>query len=200
MLAHLDHAPRYRNAITLALATGMRRGEVIGLRWESVDLNRRILTVREARYELIGKHGNKAPKGGRTRDVDLSDMAARALRFERTRQVKAQRAAGDAWQDEGFVFTDDFGRPVAPMGLSAAFRHVTEQAGLGGRYTLHALRHTAATWMLAGGTDIKTAQRLLGHSEAGILLRTYAHAIEGRGREAVGTIESTLGRGRRKSR
>ena len=82
---------------------------------------------------------------------------------------------------------------MAPLGLTAALRHVCEKAGLGNLYTLHALRHTAATWMLAAGTDIKTAQRILGHSEAGILLRTYAHAIEGRGRSAVDAIEAALG-------
>ena len=76
---------------------------------------------------------------------------------------------------------------MAPLGLTAALRHVCEKAGLGNLYTLHALRHTAATWMLAAGTDIKTAQRILGHSEAGILLRTYAHAIEA----ALGETEKT---------
>ena len=193
ILANLDHSPRYRNAIVLALATGMRRGEIMGLRWSSVDFERRTLTVRESRYEIVGKHGNKDPKSGRTREVDLSNMAIAALKDERKRQDALRKAAGDAWERQhDHVFADEHGRPAAPLGLTAAFRHVTEQAGLGGRYTLHGLRHTAATWMLAGGADVKTVQRILGHADATILLKTYAHAIEGRGKAAVDTIEAAL--------
>ena len=89
---------------------------------------------------------------------------------------------------------------MQPLGLTAAFRHVSEQAGLGSRYTLHGLRHTAATWMLAAGSDVKTVQRLLGHSEATILLRSYAHEIEGRDRKAVNTIEAALQPPRKRKR
>ena len=191
LLQHLHRSKLFGNAIQLALATGMRRGEVIGLRWSAVDIERRVLTVRESRYEIIGAHANKVPKGGRFRNIDLSNFAVAALSAQRSFQDSLRDAAGDAWQESGFVFSSELGQPVNPHGLSEAFRHVCKAAGLEG-YTLHGLRHTAATWMLAGGMDVMSVQAVLGHSEAGTLLRFYAHAMDGRGRSAVDMIEQQL--------
>jgi integrase len=197
-LAHVD-CTRYANALRLALATGLRRGEIVGLKTNCVDLQRAIAIIRESRYEVVGAQGQKQPKSGNIREVDLSKMALEALRKERSRQTKLRRNAGDVWEDTGFVFTDEFGHPLSPYSLSNAFRHVAEKAKIGKVYTLHSLRHTAATWMLAGGMDIKTVQHVLGHTEAKTTMDTYGHVVDGRTKTAVALIESRLRKTRKLS-
>jgi integrase len=183
---------RYANAIVLALATGMRRGEVAGLRWVNVDIERRIVLVRESRFEVTGLQGQKRPKSERQREIPLSSQAIEALLDERKRQKLEKKTAGKLWHDEGFVFSDSLGNPIAPISLTYAFRHISEAAGLGGQYSLHSLRHTAATWMIGDGTDIRTVQAILGHSEAGTTLRIYSHVVSGLAAEAVEKIQSRL--------
>lgn len=191
LLAHV-HRSRYGNAIQLALATGMRRGEICGLRREAIDLERGIIIVRESRYEIVGKRAQRGTKSGRTREVALSSLALDALSAERARRAALQLAAGDAWEESKHVFVTDFGNPLSPYGLSAAFRVVATAAGLPTRYTLHSLRHTAATWMLAAGMEVPAVQRVLGHSAASTTTNIYGHVLEGRAAAAVETIAARL--------
>jgi integrase len=190
-LKHLKHT-RYANALLFSLATGMRRGEVCGLRKGSLDLDRAIALVRESRYEVVGKQAQKTTKTGHVREVDLSDVAIGALTAEAARQAELRAKAGDAWADSRFVFTDDLGSPLAPYSLSNAFRHVADKAKLDRRYSLHSLRHTAATWMIASGMEIHAVQRVLGHTEASTTVNIYGHVMEGRTRKAVEAIADRL--------
>ncbi|MGB8267172.1 MAG: tyrosine-type recombinase/integrase [Candidatus Velthaea sp.] len=188
---------RYMNALILALYSGMRRGEIAGLRWSNVDLQRKVVIVTESRYEVVGEHGQKSTKSGHKREVPLAPPAVVALNAERKRQGVAKRKAGKAWNNEGFVFTNEHGMPIAPISLTYAFRHVAEKAGLTARYSLHSLRHTAATWMIAGGTDVRTVQAILGHSEAGTTLRIYSHVVAGLAEDAIARIQGRLESGKR---
>ncbi|MDE2571521.1 MAG: site-specific integrase [bacterium] len=173
-----------------------RRSGIISGRWQSVDLKRGILVVRGSRYEIVGERGQKETKSGRVREIALNALAVEALRAQRVRQAEERLLAGDAWEGSDFVFTTPEGHAVSPYGLSAGFRLVAEVAGLGDRYTLHSLRHTAATWVLAGGIDLHTVQSLLGHSAASTTLNVYGHVLAGGAVKAVETIDTGLLRGR----
>ncbi len=196
-LQHID-ITQYKNALLLALFTGMRRGEVLGLKQDCIDLHRRVALVRESRFGVIVDHhytsAQKAPKSGQIREVPLSNEAIAALRAEEDRRESMRRAAGDQWTESGFLFVDSHGRPLAPPVLSGAFARVAKKANLPARYSLHSLRHTAATWMLASGMDLTTVQAVLGHSEGHTTLKTYSHVVAGRAAKAVSTIGQQLRR------
>ena len=191
-IAHLDRT-QFRNALLFALATGMRRGEVVGLKLAAIDFARHVAIVRESRYEIVGRRDQKPTKSGRVREVALSKLALSALKAERDRTESLRTAAHDAWTESGFVFVDELGLPLAPSALSKAFNNVAKHAGLPKRYTLHSLRHTAATWMLAGGMELPAVQHVLGHTQASTTSDVYAHVMEERARAAVDKIAEHLG-------
>lgn len=186
-MTELEHT-KYGPALLFCLATGMRRGEVCGLRWDAIDMKRCIATVRASRFQVVGKVGMKAPKPGVSREVALSLPAQRALAQERSRQQKLRAIAGSAWSPTGFVFVEDDGSPIAPLALTNAFRVVAKHAGFGREFSLHSLRHTAATWALASGMEMHAVQGLLGHLDVTTTMRIYGHVLEGRVRAAFDKV------------
>jgi integrase len=181
---------RWEPLFLFALATGMRRGEVLALRQESIDLTRRIVLVAESLAEVSGDVFVKSTKTRRVREVPLSDLALEALRQNEAIRESDKAAAQEFYQDHDLVFADPLGRHIRPMAFTDAFRRAATAAGLRD-VTLHMLRHTAATWLLAGGADVKTASAILGHDPA-TLLRTYAHVITERQHAAASLIGATL--------
>lgn len=179
------------NAVLFSLATGMRRGEIAGLRQVSVDRQRGVVTVCESRYEIVGEKGQKATKSDRIREVALSSLANEILDWEAQRQVRWRAIAGELWTESGHVFTDECGRALSPYGMSAAFRLIAKKAGVSG-YTLHGLRHTFATWLLSSGSDVTTVSSLLGHSNASTTLNVYSHVIFEKQHEAVRIVDQLL--------
>jgi integrase len=179
------------NAVLFSLATGMRRGEIAGLRKPSVDRQRGILTVCESRYEIVGEKGQKRTKSDRIREVALSSLANEILDWEAGRQERWKDVAGDLWRESGHVFTDECGQALSPYGMSAAFRLIATKAGISG-YTLHGLRHTFATWLLSSGTDVTTVSSLLGHSSASTTLNVYSHVIFEKQHDAVRVVDRLL--------
>jgi integrase len=167
---------RFEVLFVLALKTGMRRGELLALRWEDVDLDKGVLqvrgTLRRTREGLtIGTPKTAASR----RRVVLSPSSVAALRGHRARQQQERQAAGDLWQDFGLVFPNTLGRPMEPRCLlSDVYRPLLKRAGLP-PVTFHALRHTAATLLLAEGEHPKVVQELLGHAQVSITLDRYSH-------------------------
>jgi len=182
------------NAALFALATGMRRGEVAGLRLSSIDLKRRVVIVRESRYEIVGLRAQKGPKTeGSEREIPLSPLALGALERERCRLQAQAKLVKELWEEHDYAFRDELGRPISPGSLSASFRVIAQAAGVRG-YTFHGLRHTFATWILTNGkTDWRTVQHLLGHSDARTTLGIYGHVVEAVSIDAVDTIGRMLG-------
>lgn len=179
------------NAVLFSLATGMRRGEIAGLRHASLDRQRGVLTVCESRYEIVGEKGQKATKTDRIREVALSSLANEILDWEALRQARWKKVAGELWIESGHVFTDECGQALSPYGMSAAFRLIAKKAGVAG-YTLHGLRHTFATWLLSSGSDVTTVSSLLGHSSASTTLNVYSHVIFEKQHEAVRIVDRLL--------
>jgi integrase len=167
---------RFEVLFVLALKTGMRRGELLALHWEDVDLDKGVLqirgTLRRTREGL--KIGTPKTAASR-RKLVLSSSSVAALRRHRARQQEERQAAGDLWQDFGLVFPNLLGRPMEPRCLlSDVYRPLLERAGLP-PVTFHTLRHTAATLLLAEGEHPKVVQELLGHAQVSITLDRYSH-------------------------
>lgn len=163
----------------LAASTGLRRGELVGLRWSDLDLQKG--TLRVARAVSRDDSGGWAPsetKSARSRrTLPLPAMARNALDRQRKRQAAARLATGTAWQDrDGYVFTDAVGRPLLPEYVSHAFGKARTRAGLPAA-TLHKLRHTAATLLLAEGVPLAVISEWLGHSGIAVTAAHYAAVV-----------------------
>jgi integrase len=178
---------------TLALTTGMRQGELLGLRWQDVDLDAGTLRVRRS---LQRQRGNGLvfvqPKTSRSRrTIVLSRRAVMALQAHRDRQVFARRLAGSAWRDQDLVFCDAFGAPLDPSYQTAIFKKAVEAAGLPA-IRFHDMRHTAATILLSRGVHVKLVSELLGHATIVLTLDTYSHLIPAMHGDAAAAMDAVF--------
>ena len=177
----------------VAVGTGLRLGELLGLRWS--DIGESALTVRRSLARAEGGGWALAePKTARSRrTVMLPAFADAALGQQRSRQAELRAIAGTAWQDRsGMIFTDAVGRPLHPSAVSHAFRAAADSLGLSG-VRLHDLRHTAATLLLGAGVPLKVVSETLGHSSIAITADVYAHVTPELRREAADAMDRTLG-------
>lgn len=166
--------------IVLAVACGLRRGEVLGLEWPDVDLNNATLTVRQAVVEVGGRFIVKAPKSETSRrTVPLPPLALEALREWREEQAKQRQSLGDQWQGGERVCTDRDGRPLSPWALDWAYRQAAERAGIRGTYRFHDLRHTYGSTLAGSGVPPHTTRELMGHSSVVTTMQLYAHVRRG---------------------
>jgi integrase len=175
--------------IVVALATGMRRGELMGVKWNDVDFEARTLIVRRTvlyyTMDSVTKYRIHEPKtaSGR-RTIHLPEFAIEALKKHRIEQIEARMQVGASWAGLDLVFCNKVGSYWYPNVLLDAFHQLTEQAGLG-HLRFHDLRHSAATILLTMGVPVKVVQEILGHSSADITYRVYAHATGGMHQEAM---------------
>ena len=158
-----------------AIVLGMRRGELLGLMWDAVDLDGNRLVVRQSLSWVNGRAVLQPPKTRTSRRViPLPDVVATALREHRKRQEDEEAAAGDTWEDSGFVFTTRRGAPMSPYTLSKYWRDLREKAGLG-TLRFHDLRHTAVSLLLALGVPPHVVREIAGHSDIKVTMTVYAH-------------------------
>jgi integrase len=193
MLAAVKGTVLYSVAV-MALATGLRRGELVGLTWEDVDLERGVLEVKRS-IEAVRGHAPrvKEPKSARgRRSISLAPSAVAELREHRVRQLelRARLGLGKPAPDAP-VFTQVYGKPWAPDDLGQRFSKVMAAAGLA-HVSLHTLRHTHASLLIREGVDILTISRRLGHSSAAITLGVYGHLVSSQDR-AADIIEKVIG-------
>jgi integrase len=172
----------YAKAIT-ALFTGIRRGELLALRWHDVDLDSpdKHLKIREAVEETRAGLRFKAPKTANgVRDVGLPDIVVEALRDYRRRKLELRLALGiGKLSDDALLFPKLDGSPQSPRTYSKEWADVAANIGL--PVTFHALRHTHASHLIdAGGIDVVKISRPLGHGSPAITLRVYAHLFRKR--------------------
>ena len=169
----------------LAASSGLRRGELAGLRWRDVDLETGRLAISQQRAKGGGAVAVGVTKGKRGRTVALDEATRRSLREHRVRQAEERLAVGAAWQDEtGLVFTHPDGTPLHPDSITKHFKRRVRDAGLPW-VKLHGLRHTHATLMLEAGVHIKVVQERLGHSSIAITGDVYSHVTPGLQDEAA---------------
>lgn len=182
---------RWQNLIAFALATGARRGEIAALRWNAIDLDARTATIRASLSDTKSGTIEKSTKSERPRVVPLSAMATDALKRESLTHEQAKRWSRRPYSDSTHVFQGPLGGHVRPYEITDGFRKVARRAGVP-LTSFHALRHTAATWMLIGGVDARTTAGVLGHSTPSTTLGIYAHVIASAQAAAVTTIEDRL--------
>ncbi len=176
----------------LALSTGMRRGELAGLSWSDLDLERGRLQVTTQRttdsdYQVV----TKEPKASSRRAVALAAHTVAALRRLSAGLARERLAVGAAWTDSGLVFVDELGRGLHPQRLTDLFQQASDAAGLP-RIRLHDLRHTSATLALVAGVHPKIVQERLGHATISMTLDTYSHVLAGMQHDAAAQVEALL--------
>jgi integrase len=156
---------------------GLRRGEAAGLRWCDLDLEDRALTVNQQRLAYGTTVTVGPPKTAASRrTVALDRTTVTVLRAHRRRQEKERAAAGQAWQDTGYVFTTTDGQPLHPDFLTRRFRALVTNSGLP-PVRLHDLRHGAASLAHSAGVDLKIVQEQVGHSSIVLTADTYTSVL-----------------------
>jgi len=201
----LDGAGRFLDAIRgdrlealyrVALALGIREGEALGLRWQDVDLDDRIVRIRvQLQYnpqtKVLELVELKSPKSRRS--INLPDFGVRALREHRTRQLEERLRVGEAWEDwqgAGLVFTSEFGAPIPARNILRKLAKLRETAGLPG-LRFHDTRHTCATLLLAQGVSEKVVMEILGHTNLQMTHR-YAHVLPPLRQGAADALDAAL--------
>jgi len=175
----------------VAVTTGMRRGELQGLKWEDLDLEAGALQVRRTLSEPKGGWIFEAPKSGKGRSIRLTRKAISALREHRKRQLEERMQKAGLWSDHGLVFPSTIGTPTSGGNLNRAFKALLKRAGLPA-VRFHDLRHTCATLLLRQGVNPKFVQELLGHADISLTLNVYSHVLPDMG-DAAGAMDAALG-------
>jgi integrase len=183
---------RMEALLRLLLATGLRRGEALGIKWPDIDLDAGKLSVRRTLVAVgyrIEWSTPKTKRSNRTVDLDVGTIAA--LRRHRARQLEERMAWGEAWQYGDLVFTREDGSPMHPQSLSAAFERAVKSGGLP-MIRLHDLRHSSAVMALGAGIPTKVVSERLGHSSTAITTDIYQHVTETMQRDAADRIGEVL--------
>lgn len=178
---------KYGYAIILLLYTGMRVGEMLGLKWDAIDFDKKTLTVKRTvkqvknrdenisgSYKMIEQKTTKTKSGMRI--IPLSAMAVEALKY--FKEINSNHV---------YVVSSDINRPLSPRNLDRTFRSILKNAGITNIHGVHSLRHTFASMLFRKGVDVKTVSELLGHADTGVTYNIYIHLIQ---EQKVKAIES----------
>ena len=200
-------------AYFLVLNTGLRRGELLGLRWQDIDLKNGYISINQSLVRAGGKLTFQEPKTKLSkRTVGISREVIEALKFHRKRQQDEMADADKSWVNNGLVFCNEIGQPLCPRGFTRHFtrminRHnkkVEEEGNAKGlseaaikkgkipEINFHALRHTFATLCLQQGTDPRTIQEALGHHKVAFTLDVYSGVTDRMKQDATEKIGSLL--------
>jgi len=183
---------RLHVAVVLAATTGMRRGEILALRWEDVDLRQGRLSVRQALEKTREGIRFKPPKTAKgRRSITLAALAVEAIKRWRAQQAQEKLLLGPAYRDHGLVVCLSDGRPYDPQEFSKRFAKIARKAGLPG-IGFHALRHGHASQLLRAGVHPKVVSERLGHATVSITLDIYSHLLPGLQEEAAQRIDALL--------
>lgn len=195
------HGHKWEALFTLALATGMRRGELIGLKWQDINFKTGMLQVVRVLMRVPTKMPERKhvyveaePKTKESRrSVLVAPFALEALKAHRVRQLEAKLKAGSSWQEHDYVFCTLHGTHLNPNHIVDEFKKLLNQAGLP-NIRFHDLRHSAASLLLSLGVHPKVVQELLGHTQISITMDVYSHLLPGMRKDAMSKLDEALKR------
>ena len=193
ILKALESEPWHiRAVIEVALFTGCRRGEIVGLKWADIDFENQRLSVKRSIYKLSdGKAREKEPKSKCSiRTISIPERLCKTLTEYRLQQNRHIAYLGDGWRNLDYVFTEEDGYVMNPHTPTKQFDHFLKRHGIR-HLKFHGLRHTSATMLLANGCDIKTVSSRLGHADI-TTTNIYVHALESTDRMAAQTFDNFL--------
>lgn len=184
----------------IAFTLGLRPGEVIALRWDiDVDFESKTITVQGQLAEAGGIHYSPATKTEDIRVLPMGDSIYAALKDHREDQKLEKQEAGDSWKQllhnenvVDLVFRGVDGRAISPRQDAKYWDKLVLESGIQGSVKRYVSRHTAASYLLADGTDAVTTASILGHSSPKMTLDVYAHAVPGTEKEAIKGLDARL--------
>jgi integrase len=181
---------RYSAAYVVALTLGLRQGEIVGLRWQDVDLSRGEVRIVQARDRRTGTFG--PPKSQQSRRVlALPEMTAVALGDHAQRQEKEAEVMGEGWNPHDLVFVTQVGTPVDGANLGHYFQRHVARLKLR-RIRFHDLRHSCASLLLAQGVSLREIMEQLGHSQIALTANTYTHILPAMRRNVATQMDAAL--------
>lgn len=168
---------RFEAAYLIAGTYGLRRGEVLGIRWQDIDTENRELRIRQ-QVQRVGGRDQVVPLKTRKsrRTLPLTTDVEAALERRTQRQAQERAFAGDDWQESGLVFTSTKGTPLNPQNFYTRYQGILGEAGLEG-HTFHDLRHSAATLLARRGVPPRVAMEILGHADISTTMNIYTHIM-----------------------
>ncbi|MET7686032.1 site-specific integrase [Streptomyces sp. NPDC005423] len=184
---------RLQPLFELALHTGLRKGELLGLRWEDLNLTGGTASIRRTlqRTNSSGLTALRTKTQSSERRIALPTPCLRSLEQHRDRKLQNREAAGTNWKDSGYVFTRPDGAPIEGSTLTRHFNTLLRQARLR-RIRFHDLRHSAATLLLEQGVELVVIKELLGHAHIGVTATVYAHVRLRLQRDAIDLLSHAL--------
>lgn len=185
---------------TLAIYSGLRKGEILALKWEDVDFENNTVAVTKAAAMVKGEQIVKVPKTRNSyRVVSIPHSVTEKLRKLQLEQTRYRLSVGDYWQGEGWIFTQDDGRMMnysTPYkSLQDILTHYNADKAESDKLPMipfHGLRHTTATLQIAAGTDVRTVSSIMGHRETSTTMNIYAHNLKTAEQEAVNRVEEMI--------
>ena len=179
----------------LALVTGMRRGELLALKWKDVNFAESILQVQRSLIEVRGESIRESePKTAHgRRSIYLIPLAIDALKQHRARQLETRLQHADIWQEQDYIFCTSHGSPFHVTYIVNTFRTLLKKASLP-RIRFHDMRHSAATLLLSMGIHPKVVQEILGHSNIRITMDVYSHVLPSIQKDAMTKLSDVLPR------
>lgn len=184
---------RLNTLLHLAITTGLREGELLGLKWSDFDFDRRSLQIQRQLQRLKDKglvFSEPKTALGR-RKVILGRTEIELLHDHKKQQEIERRFAGEKWHEDDLIFSSSIGTPWDPRNLVKLFKQLLRKAKLP-NIRFHDLRHTAATLMLLQGIHPKVVQERLGHSDISLTLNTYSHVLPGMQKEAADKMDELI--------
>jgi integrase len=183
---------RLQALYSLALLTGLRQGELLGLTWADVDLDCGQLRVNHSLQRQAGELRLVPPKTSRSRRVvSVPAVAVGSLREHRVRQLEDRLAAGADWRDANLVFATRKGGPLEPGNVVRSFKRALKRAALP-NMRFHDLRHSCATLLLVQGVAPRVVMEILGHSQISLTMDTYTAVIPALQREAAAKLDALI--------
>lgn len=178
-------------AIAIAIICGLRRGELCGLKWEDVDLEKGIINVKRSVYIQDGMFKEKAPKNGSPYTTFMPNSLCVVLKKHRNRQKRNKLLLGKSYVTSPYVITLDDGTRPRPESLYRAFTRKVKKSGLP-YVNIHGLRHTSASLLNYENTDIKTIAELQGRRSLDVTANTYVHSLTDAKKKAVSALDKYI--------